>query len=432
MRVSLLSCCVASTLLFFMNLVVMATEISPASGGSCVKCHQEIHEKIVADFKEDIHNRNGIGCNGCHGGNPSVDDETAMDKKYGFIGAPKRDEVPQFCGKCHSDPAFMRPYNQSLPTDQVEKYWTSRHGELAKKKDLKVATCTSCHKTHGILPANDPRSSVYPLNVPKTCAACHADAAYMAPYGIPTNQYQQYTDSSNVHGYALFIKNDLGAPACNDCHGNHGAAPPGVTEVGQVCTQCHAMNGQLFRDSPHKDAFDALTLPECAFCHQASPDLNNPRAHIHTIVHPTKDLVGTDKGAVCVQCHSQGDDGFALATEVHADLDSLNGRLERVESLISKAEQQGMEVSDARWKLKSEVLQSKMELRTSIHAFNPATFKSAFQKADTSLNGVMSLGIEAQHELAQRRAYYLVMTIVIALFAIALAIKIRSISRERK
>jgi hypothetical protein len=39
---------------------------------------------------------------------------------------------------------------------------------------------------------------------------------------IPHNQYEKFARS--VHGIALLKKHDSGAPACNICHGNHGAA----------------------------------------------------------------------------------------------------------------------------------------------------------------------------------------------------------------
>src|SRR3989304_957026 len=71
---------------------------------SCVTCHRELHEKILFDFKDDVHSRAGLSCQDCHGGDPSIADEEAMNPKSGFIGAPKKKDVPQFCGKCHSDP----------------------------------------------------------------------------------------------------------------------------------------------------------------------------------------------------------------------------------------------------------------------------------------------------------------------------------------
>jgi predicted CXXCH cytochrome family protein len=412
---------------FFFNAQPSLSEASEGTRNSCIECHRELQPEIVTAFQEDIHSKKGLSCESCHGGNPRIADELAMDKKHGFVGSPKRADVPMFCGKCHSDPAKMRSFNPSLATDQVEKYWTSVHGMLLKKGDENVATCVSCHKTHGILPANDPRSSVYARNVPATCASCHADAAKMSRYNIPTTQFEQYTDSANVHGYALFIKNDIGAPACNDCHGNHGAAPPGLTEVGQVCTQCHALNGELFRSSPHKDGFDGLGVPECAFCHQASPDIDLPKARIHTIARPSPALIGTSQGAVCIQCHSEGDEGWKTAGEISSDLDSLERRLELVEAKIEKAEQQGMEVSDARWKLKSEVLQARMELRTSVHAFSLKHFLPMLERADTSLEGVESMGNEAEVELRSRRIYFGVMTVLIGLVVVGLILKLKSI-----
>jgi len=397
---------------------------------SCVTCHKEIHEQILNDFNDDVHAKAGLSCADCHGGDPKIADEEAMNPKRGFIGAPKPKDVPQFCGKCHSDPRFMRSYNPSLPTDQVEKYWTSKHGEMLKTGDNNVATCTSCHHAHGVFAIDDSRSSVYPRNVPATCSRCHSDQARMALYGIPTNQFTQYTDSANVHGYALFVKNDMGAPACNDCHGNHGAAPPGVTHVGQVCTQCHTLNGELFRESPHKDGFDALGIAECAFCHQASPDITNPAARLHTIVRPKNSLIGTGGGAVCTQCHTNGDTGWQTASKMSAELDSLEVRLERVEHVIELAERQGMEVTDARWKLKSEVLQARMELRTSIHGFNLEKFLPFVHSSDTSLDGVEQLGQQAMQETGRRRTYFVVMTILLTFVVIALAMKIKAVSRK--
>ncbi len=418
------------TMVLISTFVVVKPSFCKPASNSCVTCHQEIHEKIVADFQEDVHAKAGLSCQDCHGGDPSIASEDAMDKSKGFLGTPKAKEIPQFCGKCHSDPRLMLPFNPSLPTDQVEKYWTSRHGELLKTGDTNVATCVSCHGIHNIFPANDARSSVYPKNVPATCSFCHSDNAKMAPYGIPTNQFSQYIDSTNVHGYALLEMNDLGAPACNDCHGNHGALPPGVAQVGQVCTQCHSLNGELFRNSPHKDGFDALEIPECLFCHQASPEFDKPFARGHTIVRPTNSLIGTGTNSVCIECHTEGDPGWVTAVRMSQDMDSLDRRLERVEVIIEKAEQLGMEVSDAKWKLKSEVLQARMELRTSIHSFNLEKFIPFVKRSDTSLDSVEQLGNEAVLETGRRRTYFIIMTVLLGMVIIGLWLKINQVSKK--
>ena len=71
---------------------------------------------------------------------------------------------------------------------------------------------------------------------------------------LPTSQLADYQKS--VHYAALTRDNDLSAPTCNDCHGNHGAAPPGVGAVTNVCGTCHAVFAEKFATSVHAQIFD--------------------------------------------------------------------------------------------------------------------------------------------------------------------------------
>jgi hypothetical protein len=125
----------------------------------------------------------------------------------------------------------MRGYN--LPTDQYALYQTSRHGQLLAKGDENVATCIDCHGAHEILPPDDPRSSVYVRNIPRTCGRCHSDAARMARYGLKTDPTADF--AAGVHGKLLLEKGNLAAPDCTRCHGAHGATPPGVGDVDKIC-----------------------------------------------------------------------------------------------------------------------------------------------------------------------------------------------------
>jgi len=99
----------------------------------------------------------------------------------------------------------------------------------------------------------------------------------MRPYGLPTDQLTKYLRS--VHGAALLERQDIAAPACNDCHGNHGATPPGVQSVANVCGQCHGREAQLFRASFKKELLDAMEVAECTVCHGN-----------HLIFHPTPEM----------------------------------------------------------------------------------------------------------------------------------------------
>src|SRR5262245_48993667 len=231
---------------------------------SCVECHSQMEGELlepVSRSKDDIHFSRGLSCSSCHGGDPSQDDPTsAMDKSKGFVARPSPREIPNFCGKCHSNPDFMKKFNPSLRVDQQKEYLTSVHGKLLETGDQKIATCISCHGIHGIRAVKDAQSLVYPLSVADTCAKCHANPEYMKGYGIPQDQYANYKMSA--HARALYDRQDLPAPTCNSCHGNHGAAPPGLASVANVCGQCHVRQSTLFQTSVHKTGFDTMQVGE--------------------------------------------------------------------------------------------------------------------------------------------------------------------------
>ena len=265
-----------------------------ADTSSCISCHRNADEgylrKPVAAWPTDVHAAAGLGCESCHGGDPRVRmkdpdewSEAAMDPAKGFKPAPDRKSIPQFCARCHADAAYMKRFDPQARVDQYAEYRSSVHGRLNAKGDPNPATCVDCHGTHGIRPVSSPQSSVYATNVPKTCAKCHADAAKMAPYKIPTRQYDDW--SRSVHASALLERGDLSAPACNDCHGNHGAAPPEVKSVVYVCGHCHGREAGLYRSSIKQPLFDKLKKPECIVCHSN-----------HRVRHPTPELFHSGSG----------------------------------------------------------------------------------------------------------------------------------------
>lgn len=289
---------------------------------SCITCHgdADLFDKatleIVEHFRKDVHAEVGLSCQDCHGGNPAPetaeDPELAMDENFAqhpYVGAPDREAIPAFCGRCHSDPEMMKRYNPEIRIDQEQSYWTSQHGMLLRQGNTRVATCTDCHGVHGILRANDPGSSVYPTQVAETCRTCHADREHMAgltlPNGqpIPTDQYALWRGS--VHAAALLDRGDLSAPTCNDCHGNHGAVPPGVESVAFVCGQCHGREARLFRASrkhegllQHNEYLQDAGAEGCRACHEP-PE-------------PQAALSAVPSIAECVICHSNH--GVARAT----------------------------------------------------------------------------------------------------------------------
>src|SRR4029453_2713243 len=127
-------------------------------------------------------------------------------------------------------------------------------------------------------------------------------------------------------------KGDLSAPTCNNCHGNHGAAPPGVSWVGNVCGQCHTVMADLFARSIHAGAFKALGTPGCATCHQN-----------HDIQPARLMSVGLDDKAVCATCHSADDRAAGAPLEIRAAIDRLRQEQAGAVAVLERAEHAGME-----------------------------------------------------------------------------------------
>jgi DnaJ-class molecular chaperone len=237
----------------------------------CVACHKTAaapHDERLAP----------VSCAGCH-------DKARAALATGAHGARRaRDGRPAVaCVSCHGTHQ-ARPA-ASLSTDtcatchasQVQAYKASVHGVSRRRGDSEAATCRSCHgAAHDALARSDPRSPVYHLSLPRTCAQCHGDPALAERHGIRVgNVYQLYMDS--IHGRAVSRSGLLVSANCSDCHGSHGIRP---------------------RTDPASRVFRGRIPQTCGACH----------AGIQTTyaasVHGARAVKGDGPAAVCTDCHS--------------------------------------------------------------------------------------------------------------------------------
>lgn len=442
----------------------------------CFVCHISIGTPQAESFQKDVHRQRGISCAGCHGGDPDAQEmEDAMDPKKGYIGAPKRAEIPKMCAACHAaapanfdagvharalreseegpqcvschgihnivpvkskaspvhplnvsktcsschgNALYMKKFNPSLPVDQLEKYLTSVHGQRNAKGDTKAATCVSCHSNHLVYAVKDPRSPVYATNVPGTCATCHSDEIYMASYDIPKNQYEEY--SKSVHGIALLKNDDLSAPACNSCHGNHGATPPEVANVANVCGVCHQANSELFDQSPHKEIFEQMNVPGCVACHDH-----------HQIMPPSDTMIDFGPNSNCGSCHEPSDAASTVITKTRQTLNKLTEGQRQASTMLDRAEQLGMDVSEAKYSLK-DVNQSLIESRVKIHAFKLKPLLESAAPGLKVIDQAKRSAKEAVEEYHFRRKGLGVSTLIITILVVALFFKIRKIEARQR
>ena len=140
-------------------------------------------------------------CLACHadkglqdaaGHNISVDGETFAQSIHGSLK----------CTECHADIKDY-PHPEKIAKVKCDTCHAGQASELAGSVHSNAAEhpCTSCHgDAHAVFAKDDKRSAVYPLNVPKTCGACHGNNGMAEKHGL-ADVFPSYLDS--IHGSAL-------------------------------------------------------------------------------------------------------------------------------------------------------------------------------------------------------------------------------------
>lgn len=384
-------------------------------GGQCLECHRTTQDGVAELWQDDVHARAGITCDACHGGDATqTDSELAKRRGSGYRGELSASAIVLSCGGCHSDVEYMKVRKPLLAVDQLDKYRTSEHGKLLAKGETRVAQCASCHGAHGVREVNDAKSPVYASNVPAMCGHCHADVEYMSDFDIKTNQYDEYVQS--VHGKALLEKNDVrGAPACNDCHGNHGAAPPSIDAITNVCGTCHSYNAELFLGSPLASAFKEKSLADCVACHGK-----------HLITHTSDEWKGDKPGATCRKCHEEGEEGSDLALYFTDTFGSVRLSFEEIEQLLQEAEMKGMDVTEGEDYVEA-ARQGLMQARTLIHSFSKPVMEEKLVDIAENQAAALEVGYASLRALEDRRRGLAISTLLLLLLTVLVAIKIRTL-----
>jgi hypothetical protein len=390
---------------------------------ACIDCHKALREERLSrpafKIKDDYHLVRGLSCHNCHGGDPTALDNKAQSHSpiKGFVGKPKRQAIPESCGRCHSDPRYMRTFNPSIRTDQVKEYYTSVHGKRLREGDQKVAVCISCHDVHAIRAVKDQTAWTYPTKVAETCGRCHGNAEYMKPYKIPTDQFDKYQQS--VHYEMLTKRADLASPTCSSCHGSHGAAPPGIDSVANVCSHCHVVTADLFAKSPHKSAFAELGMPACVTCHGN-----------HDITKPSDAMLGGGEGTPCATCHEANSTPLKKAAELRTMVEGLSSRIDQAATILTRAEQAGMESGSPRFELIA-AKEALIKARAGTHSLDTEQIKAATDSGVVVAEKSLKAGQDLLAELQFRRKGLAVSMLVIGAVLVGLFFKIREVDRRR-
>jgi hypothetical protein len=249
---------------------------STHAGLDCVSCHAT----ATAPHDEKLP---PVRCADCHAEVPS----TLAASAHGAArpGVPGARAAPT-CAACHGTHDIRPAATQTIDTcarchqRQVGQYRESVHGRARSGKEggFEAATCTSCHgAAHAVLAKSDPQAPTYHLNLPRTCAGCHANPELAKRHNIQvSNAYQLYMDS--IHGRALTRSGLLVAANCSDCHGAHDikertepTSRVNQANVPATCGACHAGVQRAYVESVHGKAVAGgnKNAPVCTDCHSA-------------------------------------------------------------------------------------------------------------------------------------------------------------------
>jgi predicted CXXCH cytochrome family protein len=178
-------------------------------------------------FKDDVHYHNRQSCDACHGGDSQEEDQNiSMNASRGFKVRVTRAGVPDYCGRCHSDAAFMHKYSPRQRVDQLSLYRTSVHAARLAANSPHAPECVDCHGVHTIRAVSDPLSPAHPSHVVEMCAKCHAAAAEVF--------------KKSPHGKVFAAKGMSGCTTCHASHATQTATSAMLSGSKAVCSGCHA------------------------------------------------------------------------------------------------------------------------------------------------------------------------------------------------
>lgn len=270
----------------------------------CSICHAEIVRIYQNSRHGDLASRgdpDAPGCLDCH--------DYHLTKKKQLPSSPTYPRnVPELCARCHRAGQKAAVRIKSGTPDIVQSYQTSIHGTGLFQSGLVVtATCADCHSPHGELPPDDPRSTVHPANLSKTCGTCHK--------GI------EEIYRSSIHGRGVKTADGRDLPTCENCHSSHSIRridKPGFRfEMMRQCGNCHRTEADTFFATYHGKVtqLGSAGAAKCYDCHGTHD--------IFPVTDSKSRLSRAHVVQTCAKCHPGAHRRFAgyLTHATHHDRD---------------------------------------------------------------------------------------------------------------
>jgi predicted CXXCH cytochrome family protein len=175
---------------------------------------------------------------------------------------------------------------------------------------------------------------------------------------------------------------------------------------------------EFFSKSIHAKAFAQMGAPGCATCHEN-----------HGIQAASDELLGLGPKSMCVACHAAEDKGGKAAIDARGVLDSLRAETERAHAILLKAEQAGMEVSQAQFDLNG-ARDALVKAQAAVHTFTVENVRKEAEPGLAVSAKAYARGVRALEELQFRRKGLVVSVVIILAVIVGLVLKIRQLERR--
>jgi cytochrome b subunit of formate dehydrogenase len=227
-------------------------EYEPIDSDACVSCHETSKNNIEFSKEFEGSSHEGMECLECHINRGTIPHKDNQSFPVGCQG----------CRSCH----------EAESEDYIA------HGVENVSQCDTTPQCFNCHGSHNVRPSTDPESKTNPLNLARTCGACHENLEITNQYGIheehPMRIYLQSAHAKAIEGGLIE------AATCNDCHGSGGNSHKIFSisnrdssifhfNIPETCGQCHETETREYREGIHGvlAARGETESPVCTHCH---------------------------------------------------------------------------------------------------------------------------------------------------------------------
>lgn len=210
----------------------------------------------------------------------------------------------------------------------------------------------------------------------------------MSKYNLASDTETLYRQS--IHAELLFKKDDLSAPTCATCHGNHGAVPPGLSQISHVCGKCHIKQQEFYLESPHAQFGEDMGFQSCITCHTN-----------HKVLRTANEIFER-----CSDCHDPSDDAMKKRDAIFSVIRTAEKNYQETEKKLHEFTRLGYQTEDEQFLLE-DAKTSMLQLPPAQHRLNTEEVKKVASKGQDVLLTINNQ-LEQKHKLEKLKRFALV------------------------